>query len=198
MKEAMLGEVGNRPLRRTALVRRIRRRHALARWQAKSIDTMVDALRRDGLLDAAGEPSSGAERFDIAETRSGDPREDPTPLGLTRAGSGHLRRWRRSESSPASFRDDLLLQIAASEEDDLPDLDEMVRARLAAAAELAVEIDQEPVPEVRLGDETDWHRRRLHVARLLDFGALDGLARGFRRAQVEIVAAMEREAARRR
>lgn len=180
MKEAILGELTKGPLRRAALVRRIGRRHVLARWQAKSIDTMVDALRREGLLDAADEQASNADRFDLAETRPGDPREDPTPLGLTRAGNGHLHRWRHGDPTPASFRDDLLLKIAASEEDELPDLDEMVRGRLTAAAELAAEIDQEPMPAISPGDEDDWHRRRPHIARSLDFGVLDGFARGLR------------------
>ena len=47
MKEAMLGEVADRPLRRTALVRRLRRRHPLARWKglAPWIDQEIANLK---------------------------------------------------------------------------------------------------------------------------------------------------------
>jgi hypothetical protein len=184
MKEAVLGEAADRPLRRTALIRRIRRRHPLAGWQERSTETTVDALRREGLL-------AGVDAAVVPADEPADPREDPTPLQTTAAGRDQLRAWQRTSSPTRPFREDLLLQIAASDEQDLPELDAMVRARLTTVAALEAEID-EPMP-VSTGDAADWRQRRLLVARALDLGVLDGLARGLRRAHAEIVDAMERD-----
>lgn len=185
MREAVLGEAAERPLRRTALIRRIRRRHPLAGWQARSTETTVDALRREGLL-------AGVDVAVAAVDEPVDPREDPTPLQTTAAGRDQLRAWQRTSSPPRPFRDDLLLQIAASDERDLPELDEMLRTRLTTVAALEAEIDEPmPVPTVAAAD---WRQRRLLVARALDLGVLDGLARGLRRAHAEIVNAMEGDA----
>jgi hypothetical protein len=193
MKEAMLGEVADQPLRRTALVRRLRRRHPLARW--KGLDTMVDTLRREGLLSAVDLSSSidggrDPAAFDPAlDDEARDPREDPTPVALSPAGRARLRAWLGREAPPGTFRDDLLLQIAASELDDLPLLEAIVRDRCATVTDLATEDDDEPAPIPVKPD--DWHRRRLLVARELDRSVLDGLARGLRRAHAQIVDALE-------
>jgi hypothetical protein len=196
MKEAMLGEVADRPLRRTSLVRRLRRRHPLARWQGH--DQMVDKLRREGLLSTvahppltgcAGDPAS-CDR-DPWDDGTHDPREDPTPFELSAAGRSCLREWLRGATAPGAFRDDLLVQIAASEEDELAALEAMVRERLATVTDLAAEADDLP-KRVPVQPE-NWRRRRMRVARALDLSVLDGLARGLRRAHAEIVSAIERE-----
>lgn len=193
MKEAMLGEVAERPLRRTALVRRLRHRHQLARWQG--FDTLVDTLRREGLLSAVATPTDTdveGERA-VPEPASGDdeardPREDPTPVGLSTAGRERLRAWLSSAAPAGTFRDDLLLQIAASEVDDLPDLEVIVRDRWAAVADL-VDKDDDVLAPVPVRPD-DWHRRRLLVARELDRSIRNGLARGLRRAHAQIVDAL--------
>lgn len=194
MKEAMLGEVADRPLRRTALVRRLRRRHPLARW--KGLDTMVDTLRREGLLSAVVVPTDAdadgdhaARELAIHDDDARDPREDPTPVGPSPAGRARLRAWLGREAPPGTFRDDLLLQIAASETDDLPALEAIVRDRWATVADLASE-DAEPSGTVPVKPD-DWHQKRLLVARELDRSVLDGLARGLRRAHAQIVDALE-------
>jgi len=194
MKEAMLGEVADQPLRRTALVRRLRRRHPLARW--KGLDTMVDKLRREGLLSAVALPTSADADDDYAPFDPGllgdevrDPREDPTPVGLSPAGRAQLHAWLSRAAPPGTFREDLLLQIAASEVDDLPALEAIVRDRWASVADLGQKDGGEPDPVPVKPD--DWHRRRLLVARELDRSILDGLARGLRRAHAQIVEALE-------
>jgi len=195
MKEAMLGEVADRPLRRTALVRQLRSRHPLARW--KGLDTMVDKLRREGLLSAilltANPDVDDPATFDPARDgdEAHDPREDPTPVGLSPAGRAQLREWLSREAPPGSFRDDLLLQIAASEVEDLPALERIVRERSATVADLALRGDDAPAP-LPVKPE-DWHRRRLLVARELDRSILDGLARGLRRAHAQIVEALAQQ-----
>jgi hypothetical protein len=193
MKEAMLGEVADQPLRRTALVRRLGRRHPLARW--KGLDTMVDTLRREGLLSALAVPAGSETDGDDAESgprlhdsEMRDPREDPTPVGLSAAGRTRLRAWLRRPAPPGTFRDDLLLQIVASEVEDLPALEAIVRDRSATVADLAQAGADEPVLLPVKPD--DWHRRRLLVARELDRSILDGLARGLRRAHAQIVEAL--------
>jgi len=194
MKEAMLGEVADQPLRRTALVRRLRRRHPLARWEG--LDTTVDTLRREGLLSAPKIPAtaecSGYRRsLDPASPgdEARDPREDPTPVELSAAGRARLRVWLSREAPPGSFRDDLLLQIAASEVGDLPALEAIVRERSATVADLAHRGDEEPAASLPV-KPGDWHQRRLLVARELDRSILDGLARGLRRAHAQIVDAL--------
>jgi hypothetical protein len=194
MKEAMLGEVADRPLRRTALVRRLRRRHPLARW--KGLDTMVDTLRREGLLSAVIVPTDADADGDHAaldpsvhDDDARDPREDPTPVGLSLAGRAQLRAWLGREAPPGIFRDDLLLQIAASEIDDLPALEAIVRDRWATVTDLAAK-DGESSGAVPVKPD-DWRRKRLLVARELDRSILDGLARGLRRAHAQIVDALE-------
>lgn len=193
MKEAMLGEVAERPLRRTALVRRLRHRHQLARWQG--LDTLVDTLRREGLLSAVATPADTGVHGDHAapdpesdDEEARDPREDPTPVGLSTAGRERLRAWLTSATPAGTFRDDLLLQIAASGVDDLPDLEAIVRDRWAAVAGL-VDKDDEGLAQLPVKPD-DWHRRRLLVARELDRSILDGLARGLRRAHAQIVDAL--------
>ncbi len=194
MKEAMLGEVADRPLRRTALARRIRRRHPLARWQG--LDTMVDTMRREGLLSTVVIAPSPGEKGDRATTDPAlhgddahDPREDPTPVGLSAAGQSRLRAWLGRSTAPGTFRDDLLLQIAASEEDELPALAAMVRDRLATVTDLATEVG-DVAGAVTVKPE-DWHRRRMRVAHALDLSVLDAVARGLRRAHAEMVNALE-------
>jgi hypothetical protein len=194
MKEAMLGEVADQPLRRTALVRRLRRRHPLARW--KGLDTMVDKLRREGLLSAVVLPVDADADGDHAaldpavhDDEARDPREDPTPVGLSPAGREELRAWLSGEAPPGTFRDDLLLQIAASEMDDLPALEAIVRERWATVTDLAA-TDDESSGTVPVKPD-DWPRKRLLVARELDRSILDGLARGLRRAHAQIVDALE-------
>lgn len=196
MKQAMLGEVADRPLRRTALVRRLRRRHPLARWQGQ--DQLVDTLRREGLLSAvASPPTSGSAGdsppggHDPWDDGVHDPREDPTPFELSAAGRSCLRDWLQRTTAPGTFRDDLLVQIAASEEDDLAVLEAMVRERLATVTDLAAETDD--LPKRDPVKPEDWRRRRMRVARTLDLSVLDGLARGLRRAHAEIVSAIDRE-----
>lgn len=193
MKEAMLGEVAEKPLRRTALVRRLQHRHQLARWQG--LDTLVDTLRREGLLSTAatsadtdvdGDRAAPDPASDDGGAR--DPREDPTPVGLSTAGRKSLRAWLTSATPAGTFRDDLLLQIAASEVDDLPDLEAIVRDRWATVAGLLDKDDDAPAPSPVKPD--DWHRRRLLVARELDRSMLNGLARGLRRAHAQIVDAL--------
>jgi hypothetical protein len=184
MKEAMLGEVADQPLRRTALVRRLRRRHPLARW--KGLDTMVDKLRREGLLSAVALPMDAD-----ADDEARDPREDPTPVGLSPAGRAQLHAWLSGVAPPGTFRDDLLLQIAASEVDDLPALAAIVRDRWATVTDLGEKDGGEPGPVPVKPD--DWHRRRLLVARELDRSILDGLARGLRRAHAQIVEALAQQ-----
>lgn len=193
MKEAMLGEVADRPLRRTALVRRLRHRHRLARWQG--LDTLVDTLRREGLLSAVATPTDTGVDGDRAapnlapdDDQARDPREDPTPVGLSTAGRERLRAWLSSAAPAGTFRDDLLLQIATSEVDDLPDLEAIVRDRWATVANSSDEGDDLPASLPVKPD--DWHRRRLLVARELDRSILDGLARGLRRAHAQIVDAL--------
>ncbi|MGN6188977.1 MAG: hypothetical protein ACTHOE_08760 [Conexibacter sp.] len=194
MKEAMLGEVADRPLRRAALVRRLRRRHPLARWEG--LDTMVDTLRREGLLSAVALPPNPADEADptaldpaLHDDEARDPREDPTPVGLSPAGRARLHAWLSREPPPGTFRDDLPLQIAASEVEDLPALEAIVRDRLATVSDLAERDDAPPAPPPVEPD--DWHRRRLLLARELDRSVLDGLARGLRRAHAQIVDALE-------
>ena len=194
VKEAMLGEVADRPLRRTALARRIRRRHPLTRW--KGLDTMVDTMRREGLLSTFVISPSPGEEGDRAtpdhalhDDDASDPREDLTPVGLSVAGQSRLRAWLGRSTAPGTFRDDLLLQIAASEEDELPALEAMVRDRLATVTDLAAEVAD--VPGALTVKPEDWHRRRMRVVRTLDLSVLDGLARGLRRAHAEIVNALE-------
>jgi len=194
MKEAMFGEVADQPLRRTALVRRLRRRHPLARWQG--LDTMVDKLRREGLLSALVSPTYADTDGDHApfdpafpDDEVCDPREDPTPVALSPAGRAQLRAWLSRAAPPGTFRDDLLLQIAASEVDDLPALATIVRDRWTTVTDLAGTDDDVPAPHpVKPGD---WHQQRLLVARDLDRSILDGLARGLRRAHAQIVDALE-------
>ena len=190
MKEAMLGEVADQPLRRTTLVRRLRRRHPLARWQG--LDTMVDTLRREGLLSAFAPAASADEGGDCAMLHGDealDPREDPTPVGLSAAGREELRAWLSSTAPPGTFRDDLLLQIAATEVDDLPALETILRDRWATVTNLAREDDDSSAPLTVKPD--DWHQRRLLVARELDRSVLDGFARGLRRAHAQIVDALQ-------
>jgi hypothetical protein len=195
MKEAMLGEVADQPPRRTALVRRLRRRHPLARW--KGLDTMVDKLRREGLLSAIPLPMNADADGDHAPFEAGlddearDPREDPTPVGLSPAGRAQLHAWLSRAAPPGTFRDDLLLQIGASEVDDLPALEAIVRDRWVSVADLAEKDGGGPEPVPVKPD--DWHRRRLLVARELDRSILDGLARGLRRAHAQIVDALEQQ-----
>lgn len=196
MKEAMLGEVADQPLRRTALVRRLGRRHPLAGW--KGLDTMVDTLRREGLLSAAAVPVGFETDGDEAEpgprphdSEARDPREDPTPFGLSATGRARLRAWLGRAAPPGTFRDDILLQIAASEVEDLPALEAIVRERSATAANLAQTADGTPASLPVKPD--DWHRRRLLVARELDRSILDGLARGLRRAHAQIVEALAQQ-----
>jgi hypothetical protein len=196
MKQAMLGEVADRPLRRTALVRRLRRRHPLARWQGQ--DQLVDKLRREGLLSTVASPLTSGSTGDSPpgdldpwDDGVHDPREDPTPFGLSAAGRSCLRDWLHRPTTPGTFRDDLLVQIAASEEDDLAALEAIVRERLATVTDLAVEADD--LPKRDTVKPEDWCRRRMRVARTLDLSVLDGLARGLRRAHTEIVSAMDQE-----
>jgi hypothetical protein len=196
MKEAMLGEVADRPLRRTALVRQLRSRHPLARW--KGLDTMVDTLRREGLLSAVILPATPDAEDDqtpfdpaLHDDEAHDPREDPTPVGLSPSGRARLREWLAREAPPGTFRDDLLLQIAASEVEDLPALETIVRERTATVADLAPRGDDEPAHLPVKPD--DWHRRRLLVARELDRSILDGLARGLRRAHAQIFEALAQQ-----
>jgi hypothetical protein len=196
MKEAMLGEVADQPLRRTALVRRLRRRHPLARWEG--LDTTVDTLRREGLLSAAALPANADGDGDHAPSHPvphddevRDPREDPTLVELSAAGRARLRAWLRRASPPGTFRDDLLLQIAASEVADLPALEAIVRERWATVTDFAEEDDEAPAPDPVKPD--GWHQRRLLVARELDRSVLDGLARGLRRAHAQIVDALAQQ-----
>jgi hypothetical protein len=193
MKEAMLGEVADQPLRRTVLVRRLRRGHPLARW--KGLDTMVDKLRREGLLSAVALPADADADGDgavldpaVRDDEARDPREDPTPVGLSPAGHEELRAWLGAATPPGTFRDDLLLQIAASEMDDLPALEAIVRDRWATVTDLAATDDESSGTAPVKPD--DWHRKRLLVARELDHSVLNGLARGLRRAHAQIVDAL--------
>jgi hypothetical protein len=88
-------------------------------------------------------------------------------------------------------RDDLRLQIAYSEIEDLPRLERQVRARLRWVAERSVELrDIGHLGTLRRLDKP-WRTTRLLIVRAIQLAVLDGLARGLRRAHAEIVDAME-------
>ncbi|MGN6188040.1 MAG: hypothetical protein ACTHOE_04015 [Conexibacter sp.] len=122
--------------------------------------------------------------------------DDPTgDYELAPAGETRLRAWVRRPSPPGPFRDDLRLQIAYSELEDLPWIEQQIRERLRLIGEQQAALrDVSHLRETRRL-EKPWSVTRLLVARAIQLAILDGLARGLRRAQAEIVDALEQHTA---
>lgn len=121
-------------------------------------------------------------------------RRDDGTYELTPAGRSHLRSWVRKQSSPGPLRDDLRLQIAYSEVEDLPWIEAQVRVRLAWVAKRIVELHDGGLgPGVRRIAKP-WSTVRMLVVRAIQREVLGGIERALRRAHAEIVDTMERHA----
>ncbi len=185
LRHAVLGESVEAPLHAVEIGRRVARNHAIAGWDAKSIEATIRDVKRRGLLHRS--PTAPVPQFDPSTGA------DLTPLEVSPAGHRVLRRWRRRRSFPAPFRDHLLLKIDTSEVPDLPELDDLVSQRLQWVMETFAAIKAGQAPSSPR-PEMSWDQKRKVVARRLDLYVLNGVARGLRQAQSEIRSARARHA----
>lgn len=173
MKHAVLGAAKEGPASRYELLRRLRRDFPLWSFTSGGVYHAVDRITPHLLR-----PCDGDGTYEL------------TPAGETR-----LRAWVRRPSPPGPFRDDLRLQIAYSEPEDLPWLELQIHERLRWIGEQQNALrDVSHLRELRRLRKP-WSVTRLLIARALQLAVLDGLARGLRRAHAEIVDAIAQHAA---
>jgi DNA-binding PadR family transcriptional regulator len=178
---AVLGAAMDGPASVPELYARLERDLPVWRFSESSVYDATKALASQGLLREV-------------ELLSGE--DDARTYEMTGMGRTRLKRWVRNRSDLGPVRDDLRQQIAFSEVEDLPWLAARVERRLAW-----VDVQMEKLRDVGnlavLGSERKpWSVVRLLVVRVVELSVLDGMARGLRRAHVEIVEAMERHAER--
>ncbi len=176
MRHAVLGAAKEGPASRYELVMRLRRDFPLWNFTSGGVYHAVDALTPHLLRPCDGDGTTG-------------------DYELTPAGDVRLRAWIRRPSRPGPFRDDLRLQIAYSEPEDLPWIEQQIRERLRwIGKQQAALRDVSQLRELRRLQKP-WSVTRLLIARAIQLAVLDGLARGLRRAQAEIIIAIEQHAA---
>ncbi|MBS1869441.1 MAG: hypothetical protein JSS99_07230 [Actinobacteria bacterium] len=175
MTHAVLGAAKEGPASRYELLMRLRRDFPLWNFSSGGVYHAVDKLTPHLLRPCDGDKTTG----DYELTATGDIR---------------LRAWVRRPSRPGPFRDDLRLQIAYSEPEDLPWIEQQIRERLRWIGEQQAALrDVSHLRELRRLQKP-WSITRLLVARAIQLAVLDGLARGLRRAQAEIITAIEQSA----
>lgn len=171
MRHAVLGAATEGPASRYELLRRLRRDFPL--WSFTAGGVYHHVARMPHLL------------------RPCDHDEAHGEYELTPAGRAFLRTWVRRPSRPGPFRDDLRLQIAYSEVEDLPWIEQQIRERLAwIGRQQAALRDVSHLRELRRLQK-QWSVTRHLIARAIQLAVLDGLARGLRRAHAEIVDTIE-------
>jgi DNA-binding PadR family transcriptional regulator len=176
MTHAVLGAAKEGPASRYELLVRLRRDFPLWGFTSGGVYHAVDALTPHLLRPCDGDGTTG-------------------DYELTPAGNVRLRTWVRRPSQPGPFRDDLRLQIAYSELEDLPGIEWQIRERLRwIGAQQAALRGVSHLRELRRLQQP-WSSTRLLVVRAIQLAVLDGLARGLRRAQAEVVDAIEQHAA---
>jgi DNA-binding PadR family transcriptional regulator len=176
MTHAVLGAAKEGPASRYELLMRLRRDFPLWNFSSGGVYHAVDKLTPHLLCPCDGDEPTG-------------------DYELTPAGDVRLRAWVRRPSQPGPFRDDLRLQIAYSEPEDLPGLEQQIHERLRwIGRQQAALRDLSHLREVRRLQKP-WSVTRLLVARAIQLAVLDGLARGLRRAQAEIIDAIQQHAA---
>lgn len=176
MTHAVLGAAKEGPASRYELLMRLQRDFPLWNFSTGGVYHAVDKLTPHLLRPCDGDKT----------TRDYE---------LTATGDTRLRAWVRRPSRPGPFRDDLRLQIAYSEPEDLPWIEQQIRERLRwIGKQQATLRDVSHLRELRRLQKP-WSVTRLLVARAIQLAVLDGLARGLRRAQAEIITAIEQHAA---
>jgi hypothetical protein len=120
--------------------------------------------------------------------------DDARTYEMTGIGRTRLKAWVRRRSDLGPVRDDLRQQIAFSEVEDLPWLAARVERRLEWVHEQMEKLRDVGDIAVLRQQRKPWSVVRLLVVRVIELSVLDGMARGLRRAHVEIVEAMERHA----
>jgi len=176
MQHAVLGAAKEGPASRYELLTRLRRDFPLWSFTSGGVYHAVDALTPHLLRPRDGDGNTSAYE-------------------LTPAGDVRLRAWVRRPSRPGPFRDDLRLQIAYSEPEDLPWIEQQIRERLRWIGEQQMALrDLSHIRGLRRLQKP-WSVTRLLIVRAIQLAVLDGLARGLRRAHAEIVDAIEYHAA---
>jgi DNA-binding PadR family transcriptional regulator len=175
MTHAVLGAAKDGPASRYELLMRLRRDFPLWNFTSGGVYHAVETLTPHLLRPCDGDGSTG-------------------DYELTPAGDVRLRAWVRRPSRPGPFRDDLRLQIAYSELEDLPWIEQQIRERLRwIGKQQAALRDISRLRELRRLRKP-WSVTRLLIVRAIQLAVLDGLARGLRRAQAEIIDAIEQHA----
>lgn len=176
MTHAVLGAAKEGPASRYELLMRLRRDFPLWNFSSGGVYHAIDTLTPHLLRPRDGDGTTG-------------------DYELTPAGEVRLRAWVRRPSRPGPFRDDLRLQIAYSELEDLPGIERQISERLRwIGAQQAALRDGSHLREMRRLQK-HWSVTRLLIVRAVQLAVLDGLARGLRRAQAEILNAIEQHAA---
>ncbi len=175
MTHAVLGAAKEGPASRYELLMRLRRDFPLWNFSSGGVYHAVDRMTPHLLRPCDGDRTTG-------------------DYELTPAGSARLRAWVRRPSRPGPFRDDLRLQIAYSEPEDLPWIEQQIRERLRWIGQQQEALrDVSHLRELRRLQKS-WSVTRLLIARAIQLAVLDGLARGLRRAHAEIVDAIAQNA----
>jgi len=176
MRHAVLGAAKEGPASRYELLMRLRRDFPLWNFTSGGVYHAVSRLTPHLLRPCDGDDTTGAYE-------------------LTQAGDARLRAWVRRSSQPGPFRDDLRLQIAYSEPKDLPWIEQQICERLRWIGEQQKALrDISHLREQRRLNKS-WSVTRLLIVRAIQLAVLDGLARGLRRAQAEIINEMKQHAA---
>jgi hypothetical protein len=176
MRHGVLGAAREGPASRYELLGRLRRDFPLWKFTSGGVYHAVDGLTPHLLRPRDGDGTAGT-------------------LELTSTGDARLREWIRRPSAPGPFRDDLRLQIAYSEVQDLPWIEQQIRERLRSIGQQQTALrDVTHVRELRRL-QNPWSLTRVLIARAIQLAILDGLARGLRRAHAEVANAIEQHAA---
>lgn len=176
MTHAVLGAAKEGPASRYELLTRLRRDFPLWNFTSGGVYHAVSRLTPHLLRPCDGDGTTGAYE-------------------LTPAGEARLRAWVRRPSQPGPFRDDLRLQIAYSEPEDLPWIEQQIGERLRWIGKQQKALHDLSHLRGRRRLHKPWSVTRLLIARAIQLAVLDGLALGLRRAQAEIINEIARHAA---